>query len=129
MRFTRRRPWGNGFRAENPKHALAADFTLGGDEKFHTMRCGGGSARAAMAMARPWAEGHPVAPQATANRVEYRRGALTEWYVNGPLGLEQGLTLERAPGEGAEGGAIDLCAYPLRATDRLAGSRGGGGTD
>jgi hypothetical protein len=30
--------------------------------------------------------------------VEYRRGALTEWYVNGPLGLEQGFTLERAAG-------------------------------
>src|SRR5262249_5108820 len=26
----------------------------------------------------------------TANRVEYLRQGLTEWYVNGPLGLEQG---------------------------------------
>ncbi|HEY6273748.1 MAG TPA: FG-GAP repeat protein, partial [Terriglobales bacterium] len=34
-----------------------------------------------------------VNPVAKANRVEYRRGPLTEWYVNGPLGLEQGFTI------------------------------------
>jgi trimeric autotransporter adhesin len=33
-----------------------------------------------------------------ANRVEFRRNGLTEWYENGPLGLEQGFTLARAPG-------------------------------
>ena len=31
-----------------------------------------------------------AAPNADANRVTYSHGALTEWYVNGPLGLEQG---------------------------------------
>ncbi|MBI4516452.1 MAG: FG-GAP repeat protein [Deltaproteobacteria bacterium] len=36
-------------------------------------------------------------PVADRNRVEYRRGALTEWYVNGPQGLEQGFTLESPP--------------------------------
>jgi len=30
-------------------------------------------------------------------RVEYRRGNVTEWYVNGPLGLEQGFTLAAPP--------------------------------
>jgi len=40
-----------------------------------------------------------IAPTATANRVEYLRGALTEWYVNGPLGLEQGFTLAQPPAE------------------------------
>ncbi|HSC28656.1 MAG TPA: choice-of-anchor D domain-containing protein [Vicinamibacterales bacterium] len=40
-----------------------------------------------------------TAPAGARNRVEYRRGALTEWYLNGPLGLEQGFTLHRAPGE------------------------------
>jgi hypothetical protein len=39
-----------------------------------------------------------VSPNLTANRVEYRRGALTEWYVNGPLGLEQGFTISQPPG-------------------------------
>jgi hypothetical protein len=39
----------------------------------------------------------PALLQASHNRVEYRRGSLTEWYVNGPLGLEQGFTLSHAP--------------------------------
>jgi len=36
-----------------------------------------------------------VIPEADANRVQYRRGALTEWYINGPVGLEQGFTISR----------------------------------
>jgi hypothetical protein len=38
-----------------------------------------------------------AAPQVTGNRVEYRRGSMSEWYVNGPAGMEQGFTIERAP--------------------------------
>lgn len=36
-----------------------------------------------------------VAPQARGNRVEYARDGITEWYLNGPLGLEQGFTVTR----------------------------------
>jgi hypothetical protein len=32
-----------------------------------------------------------------ANRVEYRRAGVTEWFANGPAGLEQGFTVARAP--------------------------------
>jgi hypothetical protein len=32
-------------------------------------------------------------PTASGNRVSYRRSGVTEWYVNGPAGLEQGFTL------------------------------------
>lgn len=39
----------------------------------------------------------PVVPRAHGNRVMYARGGLSEWYANGPLGLEQGFTLTRAP--------------------------------
>jgi hypothetical protein len=42
-----------------------------------------------------------AAPQANQNRVEYRRGTLTEWYVNGPVGLEQGFTVSEPPRSGA----------------------------
>lgn len=43
-------------------------------------------------------------PSAHANQVSYARGTATEWYANGPLGLEQGLTLNKAPnGAGAHG--------------------------
>ncbi len=45
-----------------------------------------------------------VAPRAHANRVTYRHGAITEWYSNGPLGLEQGFDVKRA----SAGAAGDL---------------------
>src|SRR5271166_3506862 len=40
-------------------------------------------------------------PTARANRVAYQLGGVTEWYRNGPLGLEQGFTIARAPSESA----------------------------
>ena len=43
---------------------------------------------------------NPAAAQA-ANRVEYTDGNFTAWYVNGPLGLQQGWTVQKRPaGEG-----------------------------
>jgi FG-GAP repeat protein/List-Bact-rpt repeat protein len=36
-------------------------------------------------------------PRAASNRVFYRRGALGEWYANGPLGLEQGFEIAHRP--------------------------------
>jgi hypothetical protein len=50
---------------------------------------------------------HRVAPAelvVSDNRIEYRRGALTEWYVNEARGLEQGFTLAEPP-VGREAGA------------------------
>jgi hypothetical protein len=38
-----------------------------------------------------------VKPVAQANRVSYSRAGLVEWYANGPVGLEQGLTLRAPP--------------------------------
>lgn len=35
---------------------------------------------------------------AAGNRIEYRRGAVTEWYVNDEAGLEQGFTVYGPPG-------------------------------
>jgi len=46
-------------------------------------------------------------PTARANRIEYPRGNLTEWYVNGPFGLEQGFTLA-APPTSRSGGPLTL---------------------
>jgi len=37
-----------------------------------------------------------VAARVKANRVVYARTGLSEWYANGPLGLEQGFTIARA---------------------------------
>jgi hypothetical protein len=38
-----------------------------------------------------------AAPTASRNRVSFRHGGYTEWYANGPFGLEQGFTIERPP--------------------------------
>lgn len=86
----------NGFRAENPHNALLADFTTHGAEVrsrnmtwgLETSGYGYGDTLLAVSAS---------APQANANRVEYRRGSVTEWYVNGPFGLEQGFTLAEPP--------------------------------
>ncbi len=37
-----------------------------------------------------------VVPSAKGNRVDYARAGVDEWYVNGPLGLEQGFTVSHA---------------------------------
>ena len=90
---------GGGLHAENPQHRLAMDFTTEGAQvrsrdarwELTTRAYGYGDAL------------YPVnaaAPHISANRVEYRRGNLTEWYANGPLGLEQGFTLAEPPGKG-----------------------------
>lgn len=53
---------------------------------------------------------HPTStatPTSNGPRVEYRRDRLTEWYVNGPRGLEQGFTLA-APPAGAEQFTVSL---------------------
>lgn len=67
----------------------------------------------------------PVAPQAEANRVEYRRGPLTEWYVNGPLGVQQGFTLTSPPGAGS-GNPLTL-ALALRGDLKAEVDRAGDG--
>ncbi len=43
----------------------------------------------------------PVRPAAQANRVLYARGALQEWWANGPAGLEQGFTVSSRPRAGS----------------------------
>ena len=83
--------------ARNPGQKLEMRFSPAGAE------VGSGDSRLSLrAIAfgygddlKPWA---PVAPRAERNRVEFRRDSISEWYVNGPLGLEQGFTVERAPG-------------------------------
>jgi hypothetical protein len=87
------RPQGGGFEAQNTRHKLVADFTSAG------VALRSGSALWGFAL-RGYGYGNAlkavgtVVPRASSNRVEYRRGPLTEWYVNGPAGLEQGFTID-----------------------------------
>ena len=48
-----------------------------------------------------------AAPSAHGNRVVYAHEGVQEWYVNGPLGLEQGFTVAHAP-SGAGAGPLTL---------------------
>jgi hypothetical protein len=75
---------------------LTTDFTAAG------VQITSGNLRWAMSL-RGYGYGDAIkavakaSPQANQNRVEYRRGPLTEWYENGPAGLEQGFTLAQPP--------------------------------
>jgi hypothetical protein len=63
-----------------------------------------------------------VRPIARVNRVSYSRGKLQEWYANGPLGLEQGVTLRARPSGASSNGGLSL-SYAL--TGGIARLRGG----
>ena len=86
----------NGCQIENAQQRLSAGFQTSG------VQVRSGSAHWGMAL-EGYGYGDAIKqlraarPEAKQNRVEYRRGAVTEWYVNGPLGLEQGFTLAEAP--------------------------------
>ncbi len=41
-------------------------------------------------------------PTAKDNRISYERDGLTEWYVNGLTGIEQGFTLEKPPAKNGQ---------------------------
>jgi hypothetical protein len=82
--------------AQNPAQELEADFTPQGMEvrsgqthwRLDLISYGYGNRLEKVQRA---------APQSHDNRVEYRRGPLVEWYVNGPAGLEQGFTFNSPP--------------------------------
>jgi hypothetical protein len=85
-----------GLEAVNSAQHLRAGFTRDG------VNVASGEARLGMALS---AYGYAstlesvgsALPRARANRVSYAHGALTEWYANGPLGLEQGFDVAARP--------------------------------
>jgi hypothetical protein len=91
-----------GFRSTNDDHGLIADFAQG----RVVVRAGLGHLELTLRSFGYGEELLPVPtsrPTATKNRVQYRHGAVTEWYVNGPLGLEQGFTLAAPPANQSSG--------------------------
>lgn len=86
----------HGFRVSNPAQDMQASFGRGG------VQIEAGSLRVGLRFAGIGygdlpAPVHATAPTAARNRVSFRRDGYTEWYANGPLGLEQGFTIERRP--------------------------------
>jgi hypothetical protein len=85
-----------GLEAVNPAQQLRARFSR------HGVDVASDKARLGMSLsAYGYADAlEPVGsapPRTTANRVSYAHGGLTEWYANGPLGLEQGFDVAARP--------------------------------
>jgi hypothetical protein len=92
-------------RAQNPAHRFTVEFdehgvTLQGTHssyktQWQLVSLGRGDARQAAPA---------VAPTATGNEVRYERPGLgvSEWYLNGPLGLEQGFDIHTRPAGAAD---------------------------
>jgi YD repeat-containing protein len=99
-----------GFRASSPTQHLSTRFIRSGV----SVRSGAtrvGLSLFAVGYGSTLAPVGHVAASAHANRVVYAHGGLSEWYVNGPLGLEQGFTLARAP-VGHAAGPLTLSMVP-----------------
>ena len=110
-----------GFDMANPGHRMLGSFS----EKGVSLEGDGwsaGLAFAAWGRAGEMSAAVPVEPRAEGCRVEYHRPGITEWYVNGPRGLEQGFTLAAAPaGEGPV--RIELAVDDALEAEVLAGGR------
>jgi hypothetical protein len=93
---------GSGFRARNPEQGLRLRFGRAG------VWIGAGRLQVGLGLraigygSRLRSLGGPR-PSASANGVTYVRSGVREWYRNGPLGLEQGFTIPRAPAGEASG--------------------------
>jgi hypothetical protein len=91
-----------GFAAMNPAQRLTSRFDRQG------ISLSSGTTRVALSLQAVGYGGSlralaGVAPSAKANRVLYAHGSLSEWYANGPLGVEQGFTVGHAPSGRATG--------------------------
>jgi len=95
-------PEGAGYRASNPRQQLALRFEQAGARVQAAEAATVRLRLAGYGRGNQRIEPAEAVLRAAQNRMEYRRGALTEWYVNDRWGLEQGFTLaERPEGEGA----------------------------
>ena len=99
-------PQAAGFHATDARHRVSVDFTVEG----LAVRSGAAEWRMKLCSYGYGSVMKPAAatrPDGGENRVQYRRGPITEWYVNGPVGLEQGFTITEPPGK-ADGEPLTL---------------------
>ena len=96
-----------GFAASNPAQHLSTRFTPGEVRLRYQENSVGlrlqryGYGEHLVKAEEAWLAG-------SGNRIEYRRGNLTEWYVNQPEGVEQGFTLARRPGHAEPGERLTI---------------------
>jgi hypothetical protein len=117
------------YQAANPAQGLSAAFSPSGVQ----MTSVPGSAkpwRLDMKL-KSWGYGTKLRPARPAklsvsgDRIEYRRSLLTEWYVNGGRGVEQGFTLQRPPVSPRGGELVLRLALSGDLVPLLAGEGGG----
>jgi hypothetical protein len=95
-------PSASGLRASNPAQSMELAFSRAGVSLTATRThvslalVGAGQGRIFVAVA-------PANPRATGNRVTFERAGISEWYENGPLGVEQGFTIRRSLAPAAAG--------------------------
>jgi hypothetical protein len=116
---------GGGMEMVNSRHGLSAVFTAAGVEVVHSDSTRFGMSLLTFGRGETGVSVSKVLPFGSRNRVEYRRATLTEWYTNGPFGLEQGFTVwERPAGDSRTPLTVSLAMSGnvppvLNAPDRL----------
>jgi hypothetical protein len=112
----------SGLLAVNSRQRMRATFSTSG---VHVAVPGGGVTLALHGVGRGNSlEPAPaVKPVAQANRVSYSRAGLVEWYANGPVGLEQGLTLRAPPA--TQAGSSDALSFSFTLGGAAAQLQGG----
>jgi chitodextrinase len=89
---------GKHYHGSNAGHNLSMDFSSGG-VTIHSGTSEWGLRLKKIGYGNNLTPLPSVLPKGKVNRIEYAHEGSMEWYVNGPLGLEQGFTIDRAPGE------------------------------
>jgi hypothetical protein len=96
---------GKGYSLSNPAHGMGIAFTPDGLQ----VMSGGKSWGMTMTGIGTRSSVKPVQEAVLKNddgRLVYARGNVAEWYVNSPWGVEQGFTIENAPGERSRDGLV-----------------------
>jgi hypothetical protein len=117
-------PAAGGFVAHNARQGLTASFGAHG-ATINTSD--GASASIPLQEVGLGNDLHPISsaqPLARANRVEYRRGGITEWFANGPAGIEQGFTISSRP-TGTKTGMLTLALGLTGTLTARSGTKGG----
>jgi hypothetical protein len=101
------------YEAWNQEEQLHAQFAKGGVSLVGNAEAGQSAASARLAF-MGYRYGQTLEPVseptlvALGNRIEYRRGSITEWYVNDPRGVEQGFCLAQRPAGPRDAGPLRL---------------------
>ncbi len=96
-----------GFAAANPAQHLSAHFAAAA-VRLETKAGAVGLELAGYGYGERLAPPEAAHLTAAGTRIEYRRGPLTEWYVNESRGLEQGFTFASAPGRAEPGERLTI---------------------